>query len=87
MTIKELVDSRHPFPVAIVVCSALAGQKKAVWDGSVLHVSPAMKHLLSDPEDEGVEGRMAAAIPVTCIPRFNLFTLDIPMTTSPRTER
>lgn len=66
MTAKELIDLRSPFQVPVQESEFMAGMKKAVWDGHVLYVSPAMMSLFKDDCFEMVLG----AVEIIAIPRF-----------------
>lgn len=71
MTLKELIDSRHPFGVPVRIDPHLAGTRKACMYGTTLFVSPAMASLLADPDS--IES-VARAIEVVVIPKYDVFS-------------
>lgn len=76
MTLKELIDTRHPFGVPVRIAEYMAGGRKAVWDKETLFVSPAMASLLADPDS--IES-VACAIEVVVIPKYDVFSEPLPM--------
>ena len=74
MTLRELIDCRHPFGVPTSRSSALTGMKKSVWDGFTLWISPAMETLLAD---ETLMEMLMDKIEVVHIPRLDIFDLPL----------
>lgn len=77
-TLKDLIESQHPFSVPVQALTQMTGMRKAVWDGRTLFVSHAMQSLL---RDEGSIEIAAEAIEVVYIPRLDVF--DLPMLSLP----
>ena len=64
MTIKELIDSRHPFGVPVQESKVMAGMKKAFWDGRQLFLSPAMYSLMRGDDFDSVAKVAVIHIPL-----------------------
>ncbi len=74
MTVADLINLKAPFFIPVGECKYMEGTKKAVWDGTTLWVSPAMKSLLTDPNE--IE-QVAKTIEVVFIPKVDFTNTPI----------
>lgn len=53
MTLLEFLEARRGERVPLVSHPDLTGRRRALWDGSRIHLSPAMHYLMTAGGEEG----------------------------------